>query len=219
MSSNSLLMANNLISFLPGIDAQERADIQDCLLLAELCASDTFDRKRNWEGWINAYQQKLAAFGLSRTSAIDQKSSVFKKPEDFQRQASLLVARINSPRLADLVQASLQAMFNSEHAKVFFSSWFSAGRSESFQIVPCEKRESGQIHIVICGLQMTSITKPKPWSSWISMLPIWPFDYEMRLFLKGGGFVFDSARYAEHRDRVRNELQTRGVENIESIPI
>lgn len=219
MNSNSLLMANNLVSFLPGIDAQERADIQDCLLLAELCAFEAYDRKRNWEGWINAYQQKLVTCGLSRTSVIDQKSAVFNKSKDFQRQAALLVARITSPRLAELAKSSLQLMFNSEHAKDFFSSWFSVGRSESFQIVPCEKRESGQIHIVICGLQMISLTKPKPWYSWISRIPMWPLNYEMRLLLKGGGFVFDSAQYALNRDRVRKELQGRGAERIKRIPL
>ncbi|GFM78701.1 hypothetical protein PSCICM_45200 [Pseudomonas cichorii] len=219
MSSNSLLMANNLVSFLPGFDAQERADIQDCLLLAELCAFDAFDRKKNWDGWINAYQQKLVVCGLSRTSAIDQKSAVFKKPKDFQSQAALLVARITSPRLAELAKSSLQDMFNSEHAKVFFSSWFSVGRSESFQMVPCEKRESGQIHIVICGLKMLSLTKPKPWYSWISKIPMWPLSYEMKLLLKGGGFVFDNTQYALNRDRVRKELQDRGAERIKRIPL
>jgi hypothetical protein len=212
-SSGSLLLRSNLVSFIPGVPSESRADILDVLLLAELRASERFNREEEWQPWTEAYSRVLLDSGIERRSSLSPPPVKVSNESGFHRETARLVKGINPAQLATAAQAGLDDMFKSEHARHFFSSWFSfnSGRSDSFQIVPCERAVSGEIHIAVCGLQMLTRTKLKPTNPFF---PQWPFTYEMTLTLRGGGFVFDSAAYQPHRERVQQELLDRGVNGV-----
>jgi hypothetical protein len=46
--NNVFVVGNNLFCFYPGATGEEKEDILDCLLLADLHASVAFDRRRDW---------------------------------------------------------------------------------------------------------------------------------------------------------------------------
>ncbi|HEX8595476.1 MAG TPA: hypothetical protein VF682_19705 [Pseudomonas sp.] len=213
-----MLIDNNLVSFTPDIGSLERADIQDCLLYAHI-AAQSHNREQNWVEWVDTFQQTLDECGFIRQNAIDRRSAKFKKREQFQKEASDLIRQVTSPQLAQTAESSLDTMFNSGHAKTFFSSWFSAGRSDSMQIIPCQLSSPGRVSVVVCGLQMTTRTLPKAWWQLFSVLPQWPLDYEMTLLLKGSHFSFDATRYAPHRKSVQKELVARSVDKIRQVSL
>lgn len=218
LTTNMFVVGNNLLSFYPGATKEEKEDIQDALLFADLQASETFDRKQNWGPWINLHQQRLSGVGLSRMSSIEHKPVKVSKRADFSKRTSTLIHSIASPRLADVARKALYAMQNSEHAQQFYTSWFSAGRSDSFQIVPCEKMPDGSINIMVCGLQMTTLTKPKLIIP-IGIFPTWPLAYEMTIVMKGGLFAYHLSRYALHRERVNGELAKKVNEAVKRIDL
>ncbi|WP_426142937.1 hypothetical protein [Pseudomonas sp. DWP3-1-2] len=215
-SSRSLLLRSNLVSFIPGVPSESRADILDVLLLAELSASELHKREAKWEPWLEAYTRVLLDSGIVRRSSLTPKPVKVSNESGFRRETAKLIRTIRPAQLANVAQAGLADMFSSEHARHFFSSWFSfnSGRSDSFQIVPCERAVSGEIHIALCGLQMRTRTRVKPPNFFF---PHWPLDYEMTLTLRGGGLVFDSSAYEQHRERVQRELFDRGGEGIKPI--
>jgi hypothetical protein len=214
---SSLLLGSNLVSFHSNITTSVRDDIKDCLLLAQLRASEQFCSEQYWPQWADAYRRTLISVGSNLTEVIDRSPVKVKKQKYFQGEAAKLVASMPSPSLAIAANDALAAMYRSDHAKNFYKSWFSSGRSESFQIIPCEKNVSGSIDIMLCGLQM--VTRTKVSTVRPLFIPIWPFSYELTLLLKGGKFLFSEASYYPHRESVRAELRQRGAQGIKSIEL
>jgi hypothetical protein len=213
ISADSMLSGSNLVSFSHGVAAQERADILDVLLLAELTASERHDRVQEWEQWVAAYQAVLTLAGLTPQGELAQKPVRVSSEREFRRESAKLVQTIRPRQLAAVAESSLAKMFASEHARVFFSTWFgfSAGRSDSFQIVPCERGASGKVNIAACGLQMVTRTRIRlPFIGLIQN----PHSYRMTLTFKGGNFVYEQNRYAPHRARVQRETAAKAIESI-----
>lgn len=216
--SDSMILGTNLVSFASGVSSEDRSDIMDVLLLAELSASKRHDQEKMWEPWINAYTQVLADSGfVSRGSIAHEPVKVSSKGQ-FQRETSKLVQKITPPQLAGVARSALDTMFNSDHAQSFFSTWlgFNSGRSDSFQIVPCASAASGVVNIAACGLQMVTRTRLN-----IPIIGIIqrPFSYEMNLTLRGAGFVYHRDTYARQRERVQKALQAFGTSELQRISI
>ena len=203
--TDSMILGSCLVSFLPEVSAQDRSDILDVLLLAELRASAQYHRHKQWEAWIGAYQAGLSESGLTAQGSLAPEPVSVRSQERFRREAAKLLTAIHPQQLAVVAESALDQMFNSAHAQSFFKHWFgfNAGRSDSFQVVPCQPTTSGIINIAACGLEMVTRTRARlP----IIGIPQNPFQYEMTLRFRGEGFVFNSEIYARHRARVRDQL-------------
>lgn len=215
-ASDTLIVGSNLVSFLPGISAEERSQILDCLLFAELYRARQYDREKQWERWIDAYLQTLPITGFTSTAGLNAGPVKVGNRNGFQREAGRIVTAIASRDLATAAQTAVDTMFQSPAAQKFFNDWlnFSSSRSDSFQVIPCQKNRSGQIEIAVCGMRMTTRTKPKT-----IPIGVWPFTYEMTLLLKGGSFSFDSTTYSINRKRIEQILRETGTEYLEKIPL
>lgn len=215
-TSQSLIAGSNLVSFIPGVTAEERALVLRCLLYAEIGSSKAFDRTAAWKNWINSYQQLLSFSGFQRTGVLDGGPVNVSNKRGFQRESAKMIGRVRSPDLAAAAQRGLDTLFKSAHAQSFFKNWFdlNSGRSDSFQVIPCQKNASGQIHIAVCGLQMVTRTKVKliPWG-------VWPLTYQMTLLLQGGTYSFDKAIYEKNKARVDRELLDARIESLKPIDL
>lgn len=220
-SSRSFLRGANLVSFVPAVSDENRADILDVLLLAELSASQRYNRVSQWAQWVEAYRGVLSSLGLAGRGSLLQSPVKVSNEKGFRRETSRLIQTISPPQLAKVAQSGLDIMFSSAHARLFFSSWFNfkSARSDSFQIVPCHQTEAGEINIAVCGLQMITRTRPKRPIFFRPVLPAWPFAYEMTVTLRGGGFVFNAKAYEQHRQQVRRQLQARADKAIQLIEL
>jgi hypothetical protein len=212
--SDSLILGSNLVSFVPGVPSEDRADIMDILLLAELQASERHSREKRWEAWITAYIQALANSGLRHQGLLSQPPRKITNKAAVSSEAGKLFFGIRPVRLAQEARSALEQMFMSEHAQSYFrhSFDFSSDRSDSFQIVPCEREESGLINIAVCGLNM--LTRPKP-----RLRPWRPVEREMVLTLRGGNFIYQQETYARHREDVKKALQAAGANDLQLISI
>lgn len=217
-TSDYLILGSSLVSFLPGVSEQDRADILDVLLLAELSASGQYDRHKQWEAWIAAYQAALNESGLTAQGSLAPKPVKVRSQRRFRREAAKLVMTINPQQLAVLAQSALDQMFSSAHAQSFFKHWFgfNAGRSDSFQVIPCQQATSGVINIAVCGLEM--VTRTRTNLPLIGILQN-PFRYEMTLSLRGAGFIFNREIHAQYRARVQKQLQDMNREVLELISL
>lgn len=209
--STSVIRGSSLVFFLPGIDAEQRDQVLDCLLFAELKAARQADRSKAWQQWINVYERALPVTGFQRTDLLRGAPVTVSNQRGFRSAAARLVRCINSPDLVSAAETALDGMFNSPHAQNFFSSWFtfSMGRSDSFQIVPCKKNQSGFVEIALCGLHMITRTSPR--------LGPWPIKYEMQLVLQGGSYRLDEDVYERSREHIAQALREGSAEYIEQI--
>lgn len=214
--ASSSLVGNTVTSFLSGISGDQRTRILRCLLFAELSADKIADPKAAWEQWIDVYQQMLGVAGFDLVAPLDGGPVTVSNKKGFKREGARIVSRVRSRDLAAAAQGALDILFNSPHAQSFFKDWFnfSAGRSDSFQIIPCRKNPSNQIEIAVCALHMTTRTK-------LNRIPIgyWPFTYVMTLLLRGGSYSFNERRYEANRARIDRELVELRADRLREIQL
>ena len=199
-TENNLLQARNLVSFAPGISAQLRADILDCLLYAQLSADQKYDRHRSWRGWIDQYQRVIYQKGGRLTGAIDPGAVTIKRLRDLRYLPPSAFGKATSAELHALMTGSLKALLNSEHANTFFSSWFTSGQSESFQLVPCQASRPDAVDILVCGLQMTTRAVKPARLFWDTL------SGDMLVRTNGASFSLTEQSYAPHREKISHYL-------------
>jgi len=209
--SESLLMGSNLVAFAPSVPANLRADVMDCLLYAQLSADAKFDRSRTWRQWIEQYQRILYQKGARISGALNPVRLKIERLSDLSRIRHHLAGSATSPQLRVLLERSINELMNSDHAKTFFGSWFSAGRSESMQVIPCEATQDGGVNILVCGLQMTT-TAFKPGIFFWEVL-----GGEMIVTANGGSFLMTEDSYAPFREPIASYLATQAQQVIQEL--
>lgn len=208
-----LLAGDSLISFGEGISQDLRADIMDCLLYAQLSADARYDKRRMWQPWIEAYKSQLWRVGGQQTGAVSPRPFKLSKLSKLSSLRLDVSGAAASPHLQALLKQSLDALMSSDHAQIFFNSWFSSGRSESFQVVPCEADGAGGATLLICGLQMT--TKPLGSSWFFDPLLFWrKLAGEMTVIANGAACRLTPQGYEPHRQRVQDYLENKAKLHI-----
>ena len=199
-TDESVLQGRNFVSFAPGISAQLRADILDCLLYAQLSADQKHDRYRNWKPWIEQYQRTIYQKGGRLTGSIDPGMVTIRRLRDLRYLPASAFGRATSPELHALMAGSLHTLLGSEHANTFFSSWFSSGQSESFQVVPCRASGTGAVDVLVCGLQMTTRGVKPGLLFWDTL------SGDMIVRTNGASFSLTEQSYAPYREKISRYL-------------
>jgi len=208
MSTNneSFLSGSNLVSFDEGVTTGLRQDIMDCLLYAQLKAEREYPDGHQWRSKLGAYTSAIHDAGASYSSGIADYTMMIHRLADLHRLPFGLVG--STVELRELFDSSLEALLASEHAQAFFGSWFSSGRSESFQVVPCVAHGKDDATIMLCGLQMTTMAfRPAPW--------FWQVvGGEMRVHCAVTEFRFSRRMFDPERERIHNALARETVQKI-----
>jgi hypothetical protein len=208
VDSNAAIIGNinSLVAFVPGMSEQERTDVLNVLLYAQLFASHSRDLEKDWHGWMHVYRNRLVARSFQRKSIIAGNSEVLSSVDDVVQATFKVIGPSASGQLIDLVRRSFDAMGIKQIAKAFFDGDVESGQLGSFQIVPCEKTASGEVSVLLCGLHLSSD------------------DYSQgrqRLIFhfKGGSYSFDNAAYATHRDSVSDYLRNKANATVMHVKI
>jgi hypothetical protein len=208
MDGNATLLGsrNSVVAFVPGVSAQERADIEDVLLHAQLFASHSHDKNEYWSSWIHVYRTRLEARGFQRKSVITGDSELLSSVDDLFQATFKIVGSAASRPLVDLVRGSFHNLGVSQIAEAFFDGNIASTRLGSFQIIPCEKSASGAISLLLCGLQLGSDGYTGG-------------QRRLIFHFKGGVYQFDREAYAAHRASVSAYLHGKADAYVKRIQI
>lgn len=193
--SDTLLAGNNLVSFEASISSSLRDDILDCLLYAEQSADKKHDRSVHWKLWIEQFQRVIYQKGARLTGSINPDQVVIEHLRELRQVPYMIAGSATSRELQAVLQRSIGTLLDSNHAKTFFNSWFSSGRSEAFQVIPCVVSQGG-VNIMVCGLQMTTRTiRPGrfPWEV---------LGGDLTIRSSGGSFLFTEDSYRPYREGI-----------------
>lgn len=202
----SILCGNNLVSFGEGINADLRQDILDCLLYAQFCADDETSMQRHWRGWLEVYQRSVGDAGAQCTAIIADSTFMIRRLRDLRHEPFL--NGFPSAELRELFSLSFDTLMNSGQARAFFNSWFSSGRSESIQVVPCVMNDEGKVSIMLCGLHVITMAFRKGFFPWEIL------SGEMRVDFAGAAYRFSRELFDPARSRIRDELANRAREAV-----
>ncbi|AKF49666.1 MULTISPECIES: hypothetical protein [Pseudomonas] len=186
----------SMVAFLPGLSNEERTDVQNVLLDAQLFAGRQFDFKTQWGTWMYYYRSRLKARGIQQKGVVLGDSLVVSSVDDLLQATFKVSHPADRKRLGDMVQRAVAAMGVGQAAESYFQRGFDQGRLGSFQIVPCEKYEPGRMLLLLCSLHL-SVDDHAPGRR------------RLLFHFKGGSYIFDSKVYAAHRDAVMRYLDGR----------
>jgi hypothetical protein len=206
--SDTLLMGNNLVSFEASISRGLRDDILDCLLYAEHSADKKHDRSVHWKLWIEQFQRVIYQKGGWLTGSIDPDQVVIEHIRELRYVPYMIAGSATSRELQAVLERSISTLLDGSHAKTFFNSWFSSGRSESFQVIPCVVGQGGGVNILVCGLQMTTRAfKPGrvPWEV---------LGGDLTIRSNGGSFLLTEESYQPYREGIMAYLNRQARQAI-----
>ena len=198
--NESLLVGSNLVSFGASISADQRADVMDCLLYAELSADGKYHRSHQWREWIEQYQRVIYQKGSRISGAINPIRLEMRSVRDLRKLPEQLMGQATSPELKQLLERSIQALMGSDHAATFFNSWFSKGRTETLQVIPCAANRQGGVNILVCGLQMTTQALAAAGYFWEQLYGL------MTVRGNGASFLMTEESYAPYREPIARYL-------------
>lgn len=204
----NLLMGRSLVSFEATISATLRDDVMNCLLYAQLSADTKYDRKRNWRRWVEQYQRVIYQKGGLISGAINPVRLDIRHLRELRHLPYRLAGGATSPTLQALLEASIMQLMDGEHAQAFFGSWFTTGRSESMQVIPCQASGSTGASIMVCGLHMT--TRALAQGSWFWEI----LSGVMTVRANGASFTLTEQNYAPFRQQIADYLDTQAQQAI-----
>ena len=196
----------SLVAFGPGLVAQDKADIQDVLLDAQLFASHVYHFERQWTSWMTYYRSRLRARGLKRKSLVLDDSLLVASTDDLLQATFRITGTAGREQLGDLVRRSFSAMGVYEAAEAYFQRGIDTGHMGSFQIVPCVSSTTHESLLLLCGLHL-NIDEYSAGGR------------RLLFYFKGGSYVFDSNVYPSYREDVRRYLKTKSNALIRQVSI
>ena len=204
--NESFLYGTNLVSFGEGIEAALRQDVLDCLLYAQLKADGETSRQQDWRGWLHACQRSMHEAGARQSAVVGDDVMIIHGLGDLFNPRFLGAA--SSIELRGLFNHSIDRLLTSDQAKTYFRSWFSSGRSESFQIVPCVMESDDEVTIMLCGTQLTTLAFRPGFFFWDVLRG------EMRVHYAGAAYRFSRKLFEPSRLKVQETLDRHAKRQI-----
>ncbi|MCF5466293.1 hypothetical protein [Pseudomonas syringae] len=196
----------SMVAFLPGLSSEERTDIQDVLLEAQLFAGKQFDFKTQWSSWMHYYRSRLKARGIQQKGVILGNSLVLSSVDDLLQATFKVSNSADRKRLGSMVQRAVTAMGVNQAVESYFKNGFDQGRLGSFQVVPCEQYEPNRILLLLCSMHL-------------SVDDYAASGRRLLFHFKGGSYSFDSTIYAAYRNDVARYLDGKAQSLVRSASI
>jgi hypothetical protein len=207
----TLLRGSNVVALTDGMSEQERADILDCLMYAQIKASERADSHTGWFTWINRYHGALLKAGLTFSGVLASQTRSISDKRELPFLASSLIESYGHQALGDLARSSLDALLKSRTANTFFQEWFVKDRTENLQLVPCLKASNGQIEIMVCAMRLITESTEGSWFERPTSTMI--------INVEGGAFLYDQNAFGAVREKLRARLDRHAAEYFDSLTI
>lgn len=205
-----LLGGNSLVSFDSGMPEPMRRDLLDCLRYCDVRANEKHDRHEAWTRWINAYQGGLFKHGFALSGVLPHDIVTVSDATELRHAISATIQAASNEALSRLASQALERMLGSPHAQSFFNGWFTAGRSESMQVVPCGLQATEVVDVMICGLKMQTQTTDGSWFARATS--------SMTITIDGGAFRYSAQAYAPYREKIRQRLRDESLNYFNHLP-
>ncbi|QSB19744.1 hypothetical protein JN403_01220 [Pseudomonas sp. 15A4] len=197
--ANTVLTGQSLVTFSSEVSDRERNDILDCLNYTETRAGRKFDRQHAWKKWIERYQAGLFNNGFKLGGVLESNVIRIQHRRELPEVVRSSIQATGSPQLGAQGRSALEAMLHSSEVQSFFEDWFSTGKAEAFQVVPCRKASDGHIEVMVCGLNMIVETAVDGWLTAPRLT--------MVIHVDGGSYLYDKKAFEPYREKVLGTLE------------
>jgi hypothetical protein len=202
--TSSQPLSASVATFAAQLSAQQKQDISDLLLQADIFASTTWDRRIHWSAWVDYHRNRLERYGCRVRSVLINPPLFINSIEELEAPIRLSTkGGDGSPQLHKLATDAL----NRSNCYAFAAEFLNKGAEDehlgSFQVVPCIKHSNGVAILLVCGVHIRG-----------------RYDdgrREVVMRWRGAEYEFDSQRYEPHRATVHQCLTRYGTQRLEHI--
>lgn len=210
-----LVDAGSLVSFTSTLKGQQKSDVLNSTLFAQLAATKKHDRYKDTENWYKEFANVLNIVGwVLQGFKFDQYRSSEDSFNISQITLELLSTLIGEDAtLLKTVQATLKGLAKDSEGLTLFSSKSSSENHGNFQILPCEVDKNGQINVAFIGahFKASQVSQDYLFVSYSTQ--------DISLFKTAQIFTLDEDIYSQVRDEIIAKLGKNAKENIHNIPI
>lgn len=206
----------SLLSFVGGVNPQERDDVLFSVQLAQRGASGAFDRFAQTESWYGKYAEILETLGWTVEQLVFARYDKDQGELRMDKAAlELIMAIATQNQLTILTQAvkALEALAEDDDTIQLFDFHTAASVSGNFQLGAVQKAANDALAMVLGAFHFkaTDARRRFLFFSWGAQeLDFWTAAQKMTL---------NTAHYAQHRDSVQRKLGKEAEEYIAALPL
>lgn len=170
-AKSASVVAGSLVSFVEGLTDQNKADVKNSTLLAQLAANKQYDRYQDAVGWYKFYVNVLENVGWNIPAFAFQ--SYQPQGTTFTMDAVVLqiLAAIASQDELAIVEATMDALkatADDSNQMTIFDASSSKNNVGNFQVFPVSQTPENDLVMALTGLQFNSTTQHARflWWSW-----------------------------------------------------
>ncbi|WP_084581159.1 hypothetical protein [Sphingomonas azotifigens] len=208
--------AGSLTSFTQRLSGENKADVQNSTLFAQLASDAAYNRYTDPMAWYKKYVEVLGGIGWNQPAfAFDTYSSGGTTVRLDEAVLGILAAIATADEIA-IVKATmsgLQALGDDTKQMLIWDSRASNGNNGTFQIFPVDRLSNGDVVMVLDGMQFNasrSVTRFL-WWSWESN--------SIRIQRAANKFVLNESIYAKVRQQIIERLGDRAKRLVADIPL
>lgn len=202
-SERSLMVGENLVTFTEGVSQQDRQDMLDLMVCAEMYATDQVDQHVSPGNWLTFYQQKLLMHGCKIMSFVAEDTFTAFSVDEVRAFELRVAAKDGDVVFANMVKQGLVAL-NLEEKAARHLAQSSVPRRDSHKSVlcnvnPCYTDDRNRAFLCICALVLSYEVQVKhglitdTYTQYVTLSP------------SGGRYLFDRDVYATHREQIHQQ--------------
>ncbi|CAB4015155.1 Hypothetical predicted protein, partial [Paramuricea clavata] len=155
--SEGYVDAGSLVSFTEKLTGQNKANVLNSTLLAQLAASKKHDRQTEADKWYKEYTNVLMNVGWVVQEMEPEFTEYISKQESFEISkvvVELLQSLVGDeePLLISTLKKTIDALKNSSSETIkLFDSNSSSAKSANFQILSCTVNKTSQVNVAFVG--------------------------------------------------------------------
>lgn len=202
---DAIKVGGTWVSFVEGLSREDKQDVQDCLLYAELRANS-----EGIEGfvWLSHYQSTLLTLGFNLQSYIVDRPILVLDIRQVDEYAVEVSGVQSTQRLAQSLGDVFDAMPIRQDALSYLRHPVDNAQTRHYQCVPCEKTQEGHVIVFVCGLALSCKRARARGRT-----------HDVYLNAKGGAFVLNRTIYARHRAQVQEAVRQAAAHMVSVIEI
>lgn len=211
MKQDAAIVGSTLVALTETLSMEDRQDVMDLLLYAELEANKKYNKDEVAKSWMNHYQRTLVKHGCELKSFLNEDPIFVPRTNGLHGVALSLIGSEGSAPLERLARSAIEALKLDTFASEFYQGQASAKNTLVFSMAPCELTPTGEPAVFFCGLKLISTVDVT--GAWL-----WKTTFrDVSLFPAGGTFIFKREAYAKHRQRLRDEAGSQSDRFIRNI--
>lgn len=201
MEQEAAKVSAGLEVFAKNIADQDRQDIVDLMLYAEVSASNKYDKNEQGGKWMDYYQGRLVKYGCTLEAFVAPDVLVASDWKSFLGLTYKVEGVVGAQEFIGHVKASFDALQITKKAMFFFQGYSGSERAVTINISSSELTEKGTILLLFFGLQLSSSIEVKRFFFKDETF------YDLTIRPNGGAFLFDRNKYATHRADILIKLK------------